>query len=370
MQRRHLVLGAAALLCAAGGRIVDGPNALEQELQSARGGETFALAPGNYGALTLNELHFDTAVTLTAADPTHPPVFSKLVLRLTTGLIFDSLSVVSEQNPPRALVLMEASREIALLNVRINGPVPQAAPIRGPEFGLLATENCETISIRGGSIAGTRHGIALFGAKNAVVEHVIFGEIGEDTIKLGAVRDVRIAYVTGPPRLWPGPEAHADFVQVQGTASENLEIVGNIFAPAGRPVAQGIFVAGQGGHRQVLIAGNLLYLANANGIFVRGTEGIQIRANTVINAGSTRGVSRIAVDGQAQIEDNIVTDRRLRALGSNFVMQRDDPAGPNYMGDAFPNLIGIGDAAPLLESLHPAPGSAATGHGAMLWVSQ
>lgn len=371
MRRRPVILGAAALLCAGTGpTVVDGARALSRALAAARGGERLVLAPGSYGALAVTAQRFAEPVTLAAENPAAPPVFTQVEIAGTTGLVLDGLSVLAAQHMPQALVRLEASDRITCANVRIFGRPPDGTPIRTPEFGLLATERCRDIRIIGGHIGGTRHGLALFGVERAEVEGLAFGDLGEDTIKLAEARTARIAHVTGPPRLWPGPKAHADFIQVQGAASEDLEIVGNVFAPGGHPVAQGIFVAGKGGHRRVRIAGNLLYLANANGIFVRGDEAIEIRANTVINSGSARGISRIAVEGRAEIADNVVTDKRVRAFGSNLVMQRLDPAGPNYLGAAFPGVIDLGDRAPRREDLTPMSGSIADGIGAVRWMSQ
>src|SRR3546814_10326622 len=49
---------------------------LASALKAAKGGETFDLAPGNYGALLIQSRRFSTPVTFRSIDPSKPAVFS------------------------------------------------------------------------------------------------------------------------------------------------------------------------------------------------------------------------------------------------------------------------------------------------------
>src|SRR3546814_16507208 len=57
------------------------------------GGETFDLAPGNYGALLIQSRRFSTPVTFRSIDPSKPAVFSgQSVVRDSSGVRFDAVS--------------------------------------------------------------------------------------------------------------------------------------------------------------------------------------------------------------------------------------------------------------------------------------
>src|SRR3546814_4497685 len=49
---------------------------LASALKAAKWGETFDLAPGNYGALLIQSRRFSTPVTFRSLDPSTPAVFS------------------------------------------------------------------------------------------------------------------------------------------------------------------------------------------------------------------------------------------------------------------------------------------------------
>ena len=60
-------------------------------LKAARGGETIALAPGRYGALSLVSLTFATPVTITAADPGQRPVIEGISIDKSSQIRLDRL---------------------------------------------------------------------------------------------------------------------------------------------------------------------------------------------------------------------------------------------------------------------------------------
>src|SRR3546814_7735874 len=66
---------------------------LASALKAAKGGETFDLAPGNYGALLIQSRRFSTPVTFRSIDPSKPAVFSvQSVVRDSSGVSFDDFS--------------------------------------------------------------------------------------------------------------------------------------------------------------------------------------------------------------------------------------------------------------------------------------
>ena len=74
---------------AASGIEISGPEALARAVQQAQGGETFLLAPGNYGDMVLRRTFIDT-VTIASAEP-HGARFGKLEVLGGGGLRFSGI---------------------------------------------------------------------------------------------------------------------------------------------------------------------------------------------------------------------------------------------------------------------------------------
>ncbi len=64
---------------------------LTAALRSAQGGDTILLSAGTYSGLSLQNLNFDTAVTIRSADPAHLAVITDFTLSASKGLAFSTL---------------------------------------------------------------------------------------------------------------------------------------------------------------------------------------------------------------------------------------------------------------------------------------
>jgi hypothetical protein len=185
--------------------------------------------------------------------------------------------------------------------------------------------------------------------------------IGADAFKFGSVDTARVENNFGPSFLYPDEKTHSDFMQFQGNASHNLVIRGNVFLPQNRFDTQGIFVAGKGGHSNVLIEQNIIYTQMANGIYVaKNSNGVTIRDNTLIAADGD--VTRITRPEGATVTNNIFSGRKGELDNGNLSMQGADPAGDHYFSSLFPG-IGLRQSHSLAD-LTPKAGSLAETMGA------
>ena len=91
---------------------------LSAALASASAGDTFRLAPGNYGALSVNNRVFTNYVTLESSNKSNPAVFSHIEIEASNYLRIDTVKVVAES---REGVGVFASSNVQILNAWIHG---------------------------------------------------------------------------------------------------------------------------------------------------------------------------------------------------------------------------------------------------------
>jgi len=91
---------------------------LTTALKFASGGDTIVLQAGNYTGLTLTGFHFDTPVTITSADASHPAVFNALSLSNIQGLTFKNLEVQVDSGTGVAL---SGSKNVVFDHIDVHG---------------------------------------------------------------------------------------------------------------------------------------------------------------------------------------------------------------------------------------------------------
>lgn len=329
-------------------------------LAAAKAGDVITLAGGFYGVVSI-EARFSADVTITSARPLAAR-FAALTLSNSSHLRLDGLHVDAPGNGNwgQALLAIEASDHIAVLNCEINGKVDGLRPIAG-YFGIRA-RNSTAITVQNTFAHDVLNGMAFFGVDDLNLAANTVDGVGADSFKFGGVNNALIEDNTGAKRTYSAPDAHEDFMQFQGAASSNVTIRGNVFLPQNVFDVQGIFVAGKGGHSNFLIEQNILHSSMANGIYVaKGSTGVRIRDNTLIAADGA--VTRISAPAGAEISGNITSGRRGVLEGGNLTMQGSDAEGTFFIGALFPGWV-LGGAMALAD-LQPAPGSAAASTGAV-----
>ena len=366
---------------------------LEDALRKAIGGETILLEGGDYGKLDLGEWQtvralFPSEVTLKSADPADPAVFTGMFLREVSNVTLDGLKFdyTFEEGHPEWLRPFRAGGEnIAIRNCEFSGDLASGtnspADGHGSAYGLsmngdtVTVENCEfydwwkaiaiggtDVTIRGNDIHSIRSdGINLVDAQGAVVED-------------NHIHDFDIAW---------GTDDHADMLQMwilnPDMVSTDIVIRNNLFDIGEGSPTQSIFLgneavrAGAGEeayYQNILIENNVVLNAHLHGITVGQTDGLVIRANTVLQKVTddvrdpTHEVTypQITVGGGSMdvlIEDNVAhkvptNSQPLRTVQDNILLQNKDSSLPNYYEATLDGYLVIAGETPVLQSAAPA----------------
>lgn len=336
-------------------------------LNNARGGETIVLRNGEYGALDLSGKTYASNVTIKAASPLAAD-FDEISLTNCKNLTFSGIHVDSPSNSAGALFEVAGCSNITLQNSEVNGKVDNVYPITGPMHGIFITDGSSGVKVLNTSVHDVLNGITSFGVTNLNLTGNTIDRVGADAFKFSRVDTATIENNTGPKYIYPDSSTHSDFMQFQGPASSNLVIRGNVFLLQNDANTQGIFLAGEGGHTNVLIEQNIIYTEMANGIAVEGGKNVRIYNNTLINSLNDReGVTTINASG-ADIRNNIVSQKNGEVAGSNLEIQHLDARGDYHYSDVFQNFSATGGIT--LEDLKPVAGSLAEKMGAYSRLTQ
>lgn len=338
-------------------------------LSTAKGGDIIKLASGNYGSISLSNLNFASDVTITSADGNQGATFSTLSISTSSNLRIDGVHVSSPSNSGTAVVQIADCTNIDFVNSEVNGKVDQVYPIAGPTFGIYVTGDSSNIVVQNNYVHDVLNGMAFFGTENLKLIGNNVDYVGSDAFKFASVDTALIENNIGPRYIYSTADAHEDFMQFQGGASSNIVIRGNIFLPQNDVSAQGIFVAGNGGHSNITIEQNIIYTGMTNGIYVSDTSsGVVVRYNTVLNALGDDGASRIIASG-ATVEYNIYSTKSGGTSGTNIELQHTDPNGAYYYGSFFQgDFSGTGPIT--LADLKPVANTQAEDYGAWSTLSK
>ena len=340
--------------------VVRGGAELQSALATATGGEVIVLADGVYGSVTIDQNYTDY-VTIKAANPLGAR-FEAITINNSSYVRLQAVHVDATSNGGAGDILLAIndSTHISVLNSEINGKVDAMWPITG-FFGLRAKQS-SAISVQNTFVHDVLNGIVFFSSAQIEVLGNHVDSIGADAFKFGGVETALIENNTGPSYLYPADKTHSDFMQFQGNASRNLTIRGNVFLPQNRFDTQGIFVAGDGGHANVLIENNIIHTGMANGIYVaKDSTGVTILNNTLIAADGD--VTRIVRPDGALVSNNITSGRRGERTGGNITMQSADAGAGYFIGALFPGVV-LGQGL-RLQDLRPQAGSPAESMGAI-----
>ena len=316
------------------------------------------LANGYYGEVTIDR-NYTSEVTIKSATPLGA-TFDGININNSSYLKLDGVHVDSPTNTGGSLIGIAFSDHITVVNSEVNGKVDNVYPITSI-FGINVDDS-SYINISNNNVHDVLNGITFSTVDHLVASGNNVDYIGADAFKFGNVDTALIENNTGPSYLYPTADTHSDFMQFQGYPSSNLIIRGNVFLPQNRFDTQGIFVAGDGGHTNVLIENTIIHSGMHNGIFVaKDSSNVRIRDNTLIAADGD--VTRIVAPDAAAVANNIFSGRQGALEGGNLSMQGGDAKDRYYIGDLFPGwVLGRGLS---FDQLQPKAGSPATTMGAV-----
>ncbi|RSV44430.1 hypothetical protein CA234_03170 [Sphingomonas sp. ABOLE] len=311
------------------------PAQLTAALKAAKGGDTIALTPGNYGALVLNDQMFDKPVTVTSADPTRPAVIAQMVLNRAVNITFSNLEVTSFTRLYDYLVRVNGGSGITLDKLYIHGLLDGAPTDR--QGVMVAQSNGFTIS--GSRIVQIGVGIAVNQSRNIVIRDNDISMIGIDAIEIPGVDGALIAWNKFSKFRTIG-SYHPDGIQCWTTgmaaACKNIRIIANQFIGDAQPGADYVYPQGiwfgdemqRGDYTNIEITGNLFKCVNwqAIALYVTQARGTIVRYNRIDACPGVTPWIRINDPG-AVVEGNVAPVFYVNSTVNAL------PAG-NYIGGA------------------------------------
>jgi hypothetical protein len=352
---------------------------LYSALANAKGGETIALAGGNYGSFFLGaksgfDITFPSNVTITSANPDQPAVFSKVDVRGAANLTFDGVTFdytfkTGDQIYSRPFSFSGCDN-IAIRNTTIDGDVARGVSAVDDGYGYaigLSVRGSRGVTLEQNEISGFHRGLTVGESQNVAVHGNDLHSLRMDGMNFSEVRDVVIEnnWIHDFKRSLDSLD-HSDMIQfwTNGTDSptENVIIRGNRLDIGAGDATQSIFMRndlvdrGLAGdamfYRNILIEQNVITNGHLHGISVGETAGLTIRNNSVLHADG-RAVdgldpsveipainvagrsTSVAVTGNATSAVSGFTGQPGWTVAQNAFVQDQDAGKPGYYGTEF-----------------------------------
>ena len=337
---------------------VDTLETLLSALATARGGETIRLAGGTYGKLEVINgrqgvmSDFASEVTIVAADPANPPVFSGVDLRGGANLTFDGVVFDYAFAPDHPVHLkpfyFEEMRNLTIRNSLVHGDL--AREISAEEDGLpwaqgLNFNGGSNITIENVEITLFHRGMVMGGVDGATIRNNDLHGIRVDGMDFVQMQDTLIEgnhiHDFNRSRL---RSDHSDMIQfwTRGSTRPSINIIirGNLLNSGIGSGTQSIFMRneevdnGRAGeemfYQDILIEENVIINGHLHGITVGETDGLTIRRNTLLrNQNSARGENRgrtVTIPGI-----NIAGSSKNVAILDNIAARFPEPAPDRWV---------------------------------------
>ena len=368
---------------------------LAQALAVALPGSVIALAPGDYGALTLTSFGGEaenpitlTATDLTATDPAARPVFDRLDLRdvqglVLEGLVFDYRFAPEDQDNFRPFQIF-AAQGITLRNCLFDGDLAQGAGV-GAGIGVgtgiesdgypsgigLAVRSARQVQILDSEMRSFARAMVISDSTDVTLRgNNIFGMrvdgLGFAQVERVVIEDNLIHDFTRPPEGKGTAAVHTDMIQfwTNGTTQPSRDIVirNNVLNSGAGLFTQSIYLRndlvdrGLAGsemfYRNITIEENVIINAHLHGITVGEVDGLIVRRNTVVRNARSQGKAdnpplwtpqiRVAeTSTHVQINRNVTSkiagyaDQADWQVEGNVLIQDRAPRQPGYYDQMF-----------------------------------
>jgi hypothetical protein len=348
-------------------------------LDQAKGGETIRLAPGNYGKLALVDkdgfdLDFPSNVTIAAANPASPPVFSGFDLRGASNVTFDGLIFDYTFKPGDTVMTtpfrISGGENITIRNATFDGDLAEGISTVSDGYAAgngLLVRGVQGLTIVDSEFDGFFRGLAVHDSADVLIRGNDLHSMRKDGMNFSQVERI----VIENNRLHdfakaPDSSDHRDMIQFWTTAttkpSSNIVIRNNTLDIGEGNATQSIFMRndmvdqGLAGkdmfYRNVLIEGNVIVNGHLHGITVGETAGLVIRSNSVLHADGDQPdgrdpaveIPRINVSSASTgvtITQNATaaitgfTGQAGWTVTKNAIVQDQNAFAPGYYGEVF-----------------------------------
>jgi hypothetical protein len=351
-------------------------------MAKAKGGETIALAAGDYGNLSLTGgknffAQYKSQVTITSADADNPAVFKGLSLTGVSNVKFDHVKFDYKAGATDSInatpFKLNKCANVAITNSEFDG---DKAINLGAQFnghgtgnGLLVTGS-SNIAITGNDFHDFHRGAVFSKSSNLTVSANEVHNMSSDGLDFAQVKNVLIQgnSIHDFSRSETNGD-HPDMIQffTNGTteASSNIKIVDNYLNVGSGTWTQSIFMRnevvdlGMAGasmfYQNVVIANNVIRNSHANAIIVGEVNNLKIDNNTLLQSksaedGGSASVPNISVASASKnviVTDNVTPRLDLGSsanqpgwqVKNNFIVQRDDPKAANFIGKLYSDAL-------------------------------
>lgn len=255
-------------------------------LMTARGGDTYLLAPGQYSALGLRGSKFsDPGVTIKSADPKNRATMAGIELADCSGLSFQDIEVTINQRTQTALNVNACSR-VRLSSLDIHGPP-------GAQNGGLLFRNSTNVIVADSDFHDLGTAVRNVDSNHVTVSGSRFKDIRGDGIQTTGTSNITI---TGNhfTDFHTSPGDHPDAIQFftvnQKAEVHDIMITDNVVVRGKGDITQGIFMGNEAdlAYVDVTISGNKIIGAMWNGIAVGKGRNLSITNNIAKDADELR----------------------------------------------------------------------------------
>ncbi len=268
----------------------------------AGAGDTILLASGDYGAVSLANLHPGGMVTIRSADVAHEANFYSVGINVSNNLTLRDVTVSHPLNPGDSLsvaaVTINRSSNVTIANVQISGSLDGSSFNDGN--GIVATSS-DHLTIVGSSFRQLHTGIIAARVTDLVIAQNTVTEAREGF----NVSDIHQAlfdrnYATNmQPNYAAGDHPDAFQVSTGGGAapSSDLTFTNNVMIEGTSGPVGGIFIKSESGvlHSHINIANNYYVGTYRDAIAVSKASDVRITGNTVLDSSKAGNSAAIIV---------------------------------------------------------------------------
>lgn len=322
---------------------------LAAALSTAVGGETFVLAPGSYGSVSISGRNFSAPITIQSQSSTSMATFSNLDVRNSSNIAFKSVDIgramAANEYDYGKMASVFSSKNVSFDAVKIHGTL-DGNP-RNDGWGLYVADSAN-VRVANSDFTELHRGAVFERSSNLTVEANKVHGIRSDGLDFTAV-DTVLLKDNQLRDFFPVADDHADAIQFwsqgQTRGSSNITITGNqIFQGSGLGM-QGMHLRDEVGtnpFKNVNIYNNILYGNDMwNGIHVNHGQGVSITNNTVVSRTNDGGSYWIRVEQgsditiQKNVTDTIITKSNTGSINVSGNLELNGDSSAQAM---VPNL--------------------------------
>ena len=302
------------------GKSINVKNATElaSAIKLAKGGETILLAPGDYGAVTINARAMTSMVTIKSADAAHDAVLTDLSISRSSNFAFEDLDVhhllADGEADFTAAINIGSSAHIALNGIDITGTMDNDSNNDGVGMRITASSNIMVANssfeqLNRAAVFSRDSGLVVAGNNvSHVREGFDFNAVHHVVIEKNVLTDIVPNFAL---------KEHPDAIQFWNAGvkegSSDVVIRNNTILTKSGNYVQGIFIGGEDPeyrHSNFLIENNLYNGDARNGIALGRVDDAVIRGNTLATTANGLLETAIRLDDSSRV----VIDKNISPL--------------------------------------------------------